>query len=106
MIQILKLPKLGVEELTSTFLKRRISFDLKKIPLGSNNPLIKPKKVAKIMKRKLKCIKPVVFNGVGDYHHLTYGICSLFRVPFGYIHFDRHSDLGDRNLKYICGRVC
>lgn len=114
MIEILSVPQPDINEFVQPLEQRGIAWRVtKKIPkrrwwrgnwFGGNvyyAPNINPEIVKQALEEVLTSTNPVVINGTGDFHHLTYGVCARLKEPFGYIHIDNHADFGDKNDEFI-----
>ena len=101
-IYIIGVPENGVEELESGLIKLGEETERIELPESiADNTMIPLKKMSRWGTKSFAGKTPVVVNGSGNYHHLTYGICSSIPNQFGYVHFDRHDDLGGATQGYV-----
>ena len=101
-IYIIGVPENGVDELDSGLIKLGVETERIELPDSiAEKTMIPLKKMTRWGAKSFTGKTPVVVNGSGNYHHLTYGICSSIPEQFGYIHFDRHDDLGGATQGYV-----
>ena len=94
-IYVIGVPESGIDELDSRLASSGIDTERVFLPESiADNPTVPIRKMFRWGVDSFMGKVPVVVNGSGCYHHLTFGICCSINRPFGYIHFDRHDDLG------------